>query len=85
MNSRCYSCKEIFESGSLKTSRSRFKLMGITPPEGMSISDRICNKCLQKMYHTQIKQARIKQFKKNMKKDLLQHRNRDLNTIRKKI
>ncbi len=69
----------------MKTSRSRFKIMGITPPEGMGATDRICNKCLHKMYDEQIKQNSVKQLKKNMVKDLLWHRNRDLTTLPKKI
>ncbi|MGI0063701.1 MAG: hypothetical protein ACREAL_02340 [Nitrosopumilaceae archaeon] len=69
----------------MKTSRSRFKIMGITPPEGMGVTDRICNKCLHKMYDEQIKQNSVKQLKKNMTKDLLGYRNRDLTTLPKKI
>jgi hypothetical protein len=42
--------------------------MGITPPEGMGVMDRICNKCLHKMYDEQIKQDSVKQLKKNMTK-----------------
>lgn len=63
MDKVCYSCKQSFKPGSLKTSRSRFKLIGITPPEGMSISDKICNSCLNKMYDTQIKQKNANNLK----------------------
>ena len=69
----------------MKTSRSRFKIMGITPPEGMGATDRICNKCLHKMYDEQIKQGSVKQLKKNMAKDLLRYRNMGLTTLPKKI
>jgi len=64
MEKVCFSCKQAFAHGSLKTSRSRFKLMGINPPEGMGISDKICNKCLQEMYDKQIKQDSVKKLKK---------------------
>ena len=85
MDNVCFLCKQIFQPKSMKTSRSRFKIMGITPPEGMGATDRICNKCLHKMYDEQIKQNSVKQLKKNMVKDLLGHRNRDLTTLPKKI
>jgi len=85
MDSVCFLCKQIFQPKSMKTSRSRFKIMGITPPEGMGASDRICNKCLHKMYDEQIKRNSVKQLKKNMAKDLLGYRNRDLTTLPKKI
>lgn len=85
MDNVCFLCKQIFQPRSLKTSRSRFKIMGITPPEGMGVTDRICNKCLHKMYDEQIKQNSVKQLKKNMTKDLLGYRNRDLTTLPKKI
>ncbi len=81
----CFSCKQDFALGSLKTSRSRFKIMGITPPEGMSISDKICNNCLNKMYDKQIKQSNIKNLKKNMAKDLLSHNKENLSPLPKKI
>jgi len=85
MDSVCFLCKQIFQPRSMKTSRSRFKIMGITAPEGMGATDRICNKCLHKMYDEQIKQNSVKQLKKNMAKDLLRYRNRDLATLPKKI
>ena len=85
MDNVCFLCKQIFQPRSLKTSRSRFKIMGITPPEGMGGTDRICNQCLHKMYDEQIKQDSVKQLKKNMTKDLLWYRNRDLTTLPKKI
>jgi len=85
MNRVCYSCKKKIEIGSLKTSRTRFNQMGLTPPEGMSDVDKICSKCLHEIYEKQIKQARIKQLKNNMAKDLLIKRNRDLTVMPKKI
>lgn len=85
MNNVCFLCKQIFRLGSMKTSRSRFKIIGITPPEGMGEADRICNKCLHKMYDEQIKQKSVNQLKKNMAKDLLEYRKRDLSNLPKKI
>ena len=85
MNIVCFSCKKKIEIGSLKTSRTRFAKMGLIPPEGMSGIDKICSKCLHEIYEKQIKQARIKQLKNNMAKDLLIKRNRDLTVMPKKI
>jgi len=85
MDRVCYSCKKKIEIGSLKTSRTRFNQMGLTPPEGMSGVDKICSMCLHEIYEKQIKQARIKQLKNNMAKDLLIKRNRDLTVMPKKI
>ena len=68
MEKVCYSCKYPFPIGSMKTSRTRFKLMGIIPPEGMGISDKICSKCLHEMYDKQIKQDSLIKLKKNMEK-----------------
>jgi len=85
MDKVCYSCKNKFEMGSLKTSRTRFAKMGLIPPEGMSGIDKICSKCLHEIYEKQIKQARIKQLKNNMAKDLLIKRDRDLTVMPKKI
>ena len=85
MDKVCYSCKKKFEIGSLKTSRTRFAKMGLIPPEGMSGIDKICSKCLHEIYEKQIKQARIKQLKNNMAKDLLIKRDRDLTVMPKKI
>ena len=85
MDKVCYSCKKKFEIGSLKTSRTRFAKMGLIPPEGMSGVDKICSKCLHEIYEKQIKQARIKQLKNNMAKDLLIKRDRDLTVMPKKI
>ena len=85
MEKVCYSCKKIIQIGSLKTSRTRFIQMGLTPPEGMSAIDRICTKCLQEIYEKQVKQSRIKKLKESMAKDLLIHKNRDLPLMRKKI
>jgi len=85
MNRVCFSCKKKIEIGSLKTSRTRFGQMGLTPPEGMSGVDKICSKCLHEIYERQIKQARIKQLKNHMTNDLLIKRNRDLTVLPKKI
>ena len=85
MEKICFSCKQAFASGSLKTSRSRFKLMGLIPPEGMSISDKICNGCLHEMYDKQIKQASVKILKRNMTNDLLSHKRKNLSSLPKKI
>ena len=85
MEKVCYSCKKKIPIGSLKTSRTRFAQMGLTPPEGMSAIDKICTKCLQEFYEKQIKQSRIKKLKEGMTKDLLIHRKRDLTSIPKKI
>ena len=85
MEKFCYSCKQKIHIGNLKTSRTRFIQMGLTPPEGMSQSDKICTKCLQEIYEKQIKQSRIKKLKESMAKDLLIHKNRDKSLIPKKI
>ena len=85
MEKLCYSCKKPFPPGSLKTSRSRFSSMGIIPPEGMNISDRICNKCLNEMYDKQIKQDSVKKLKKNMANDLLNHKKGKISSLPKKI
>jgi hypothetical protein len=85
MEKVCFSCKQAFALGSLKTSRTRFKLMGITPPEGMSISDKICNKCLHEMYDKQIKHASVKNLKRNMANDLLTHKKEKMSSLPKKI
>jgi len=85
MDKVCYSCKKKIEIGSLKTSRTRFSQMGLTPPEGMSGIDKICSKCLHEIYEKQIKQAGIKQLRNSMAKDLLIKRNRDLTMVPKKI
>ncbi len=85
MEKVCYSCKKKIQVGSLKTSRTRFAQMGLTPPEGMSAIDKICTKCLQDIYEKQIKQSRIKKLKDSMVNDLLIHRNSDLPLMPKKI
>jgi len=85
MEKVCYSCKKKIQVGSLKTSRTRFAQMGLTPPEGMSAIDKICTKCLQEIYEKQIKQSRIKKPKRQYGNDLLIHRNRDLPLMPKKI
>jgi len=85
MEKVCFSCKKSFPLGSMKTSRSRFKIMGIIPPEGMSISDKICNNCLHEMYDKQIKQSSIKKLKRNMSNDLLSHKKENLSSLPKKI
>ena len=85
MNKVCFVCKQNFPQGSLKTSRSRFQIIGIKPPEGMGIEDKICNKCLHKLYDEQVKQYQINQLKKNMAKDLLGHKNNKTIDLPKKI
>jgi hypothetical protein len=85
MEKVCFSCKQAFALGSLKTSRTRFKTMGIKPPEGMSISDKICNKCLQEMYEKQIKQDSVKNLKKNMSGDLLVNKKMNISSLPKNI
>lgn len=85
MEKVCYSCKKKMQIGSLKTSRTRFTQMGLTPPEGMSAIDKICTKCLQEIYEKQIKQSRIKKLKESMAKDLLSHKKHDLSLLPKKL
>ena len=85
MDRVCYSCKKKIQVGSLKTSRTRFVLMGLTPPEGMSASDKICTKCLHEFYEKQIKKTRIKELKNSMAKDLLIHKNRDFQVLPRRI
>lgn len=60
-------------------------MMGLTPPEGMSAIDRICTKCLHEFYEKQIKKTRIKELKKSMADDLLNHRNRDFQALPRNI
>ena len=85
MEKVCYSCKKKIQIGSLKTSRTRFTQMGLTPPNGMSEIDKICTKCLHEIYEKQIKQSGVKKLKDSMTKDLLIHKNRDLPLMSKKI
>lgn len=85
MEKVCFSCKQIFVTGSLRTSRSRFKLMGLTPPEGMGFSDKICNNCLHELYDKQIKQSRLKKLKNNMTNDLLSLKRQNMSSLPKKI
>jgi len=85
MDNVCFLCKQIFRPGSMKTTRSRFKIIGITPPEGMGVADRICNNCLHKMYDKQIKQNSESQLKKDLAKDLLRYRKREFSNPPKKI
>jgi hypothetical protein len=85
MDKLCFSCKQSFTPGSLKTSRTRFKIMGIAPPEGMSISDKICNKCLHEMYDKQIKQDSVRKLKKSMANDLMSHKKEKFSPLPKKI
>ena len=67
----CYSCKAEFSPFSLKTPRSRFKVMGLPPPHGMAEPDRICSKCLKKIYDQETKKVRISQMQKKIQNDLL--------------
>lgn len=85
MDKICYSCQKKIQIGSLKTSRTRFVQMGLTPPEGMSGIDKICAKCLQEIYEKQIKQSRIKKLKEGMAKDLLIQKSRGQPLMPKKI
>jgi hypothetical protein len=85
MEKVCFSCKQSFPIGSLKTSRTRFKLMGIIPPEGMGISDKICNKCLQEMYDKQIKQDSVRKLKNSLSNDLMSHKKKELSSLPKKV
>ena len=85
MKKVCFSCKNTFAVGSFRTSRSRLKLMGITPPEGMGVLDKICNNCLHKLYEKQIKQSSLKKLKNNMTNDLISHKNKKLSSLPKKI
>lgn len=85
MEKICYSCRKKIQNSSLKTSRTRLVMMGITPPEGMSAMDKICTKCLHEFYENQIKKSRIKELKKGMAKDLLIHRNRDFQILPRNI
>ena len=67
----CYSCKVEFGPLSLKTPRSRFKVMGLPAPHGMAESDRICSKCLKKIHDQETKKVRISQMQKKFQDDLL--------------
>lgn len=83
MDKVCFQCKKPFEIGGLKTSRSRFIQMGLVPPEGMGYTDKICSKCLHKIYDTQVKQKSVKQLKNAIATDLL--RNRNSTTLPKRV
>lgn len=85
MEKVCYSCQKKIHIGSLKTSRTRCAQMGLTPPNGMSGTDKICAKCLQEIYESQIKQSRIKKLKETLAKDLLIQKNRSQPMMPKKM
>ncbi len=65
MTKACFCCNEEFGAVSMKTSRTRFKIMGLKPPEGMGGDDRICLKCLNKIHKDEIKRIKISQIRKN--------------------
>ena len=65
MTKACFCCNEEFGEVSMKTSRSRFKIMGLKPPEGMGGDDRICLKCLNKIHKDEIKRIKIFQIRKD--------------------
>ncbi len=65
MTKACFCCNEEFGVVSMKTSRSRFKIMGLKPPEGMGGDDRICLKCLNKIHKDEIKRIKISQIRKD--------------------
>ena len=71
MTKFCYVCRIELKPTSLKTSRSRFKVMGLEPPHGMAESDRICSKCLKKIYDEGMKKSRMEQMQKKFQDDLL--------------
>jgi hypothetical protein len=60
----CFLCKEELDLSSFKTPRSRFKIMGLNPPEGMGESDRVCSKCLNKIHNEEIKRIKISKISK---------------------
>lgn len=66
MSKTCYVCREVFGPMSLKTSRSRFKIMGLPAPEGMGEADRVCVKCIKKIHAEQMKKIRLEQFKRRI-------------------
>jgi hypothetical protein len=70
MTKACFCCNEVFGEASMKTSRSRFKIMGLRPPEGMGGDDRICLKCLNKIHNDEIKRIKISQIRKNIQNTL---------------
>lgn len=59
--------------------------MGLTPPEGMSATDKICTGCLHEIYNNQIKKSRISKLKDSLAKDLLINKKRDLPLIPKNM
>jgi len=67
MTKACFCCNEEFGEVSMKTSRSRFKIMGLKPPEGMGGDDRICLKCLNKIHKNEIKRIKILKLEKIFK------------------
>ncbi len=65
MTKTCFLCNKEFELSSFKTPRSRFRIMGLQPPEGMGEADRVCSICLNKIHNEEIKRIRISQKKWN--------------------
>ena len=66
VSKNCFRCKKEFETMNLKTTRSRFRIMGLVPPYGMGESDRICVKCLNIIYNEEIKRRKISQIRKQI-------------------
>ena len=66
MSKSCYVCRQDFGTMSLKTSRSRFKIMGLPAPEGMGETDRVCARCIKKIHTEQMKKIRLEQFKRRI-------------------
>ena len=68
MGKTCYVCNKELVISSLKTSRSRFKIMGLTPPTGMGETDRVCSTCLKEIHDEELKQIKISQIKKDVQR-----------------
>ena len=68
MAKSCYVCNKEFEISSLKTSRSRFNIMGLTPPTGMGEMDRVCSNCLKIIHDKELKQIKISQIKRDIQR-----------------
>ena len=62
----CYICQKDFESSNLKTTRSRFRIMGLQPPIGMGQNDKVCGTCLNKIYKEELQRIKISQVKRDL-------------------
>ena len=67
MSKTCFLCRVDFDASSLKTPRSRFKMMGLQAPEGMGETDRVCSKCVNEIHNEELRRIKISHIKKEMR------------------